>query len=469
MLRDTSTYLAVSHCAFAFVRVFALAGVVAHADSRVSHEFFAVCDAGSSGTRVYIFRRHLSGGVGLKIRDINRLRTVQVKTTKPGLSSYAHDPKAAVKSFLSLFQSVAGAIPENQRKATPVAIYGTAGMRALDAKQQGDLWSEVEAGLRESDEFPFSTERLELRTATGEDEGRWAMLSANYLASTVSDNLHHDEQSPPFVGVLDLGGASEQIAFPLPVASKSRDLEESTVFANSLQGFGMAKVLEHLHTRHGHEAAVCYMPGHAVEIEGISTKVTGAGDGPACRQLLKRIIHEKVFGCQSRSLLSLSRTGSGHCPGNLSSHPQMEVARRAHHSIEFYAINGYYHAVKHVHWWINGEEASRTASLDQSILYKVPVGTIREAADKFCASNWFDFRAALETSEQLDDHAQHRCFQVHYITVLLEEVHGFLESETITFTLAVNGEPLQWPLGAFLEALGRDRHEDQNAGLVSEL
>jgi len=51
----------------------------------------------------------------------------------------------------------------------------------------------------------------------------------------------------------------------------------------------------------------------------------------------------------------------------------------------------------------------------------------------------------------LFDNAPYRCFQANYILVLLEDMYGFrTDGRSITFLLDVDGEDLEWPLGALL-------------------
>ena len=58
---------------------------------------------------------------------------------------------------------------------------------------------------------PFSVQRPNLRTISGEDEGFYGALSANYLSGVIDAerDLTHDDGA--ILGALDLGGSSTQV------------------------------------------------------------------------------------------------------------------------------------------------------------------------------------------------------------------------------------------------------------------
>lgn len=56
---------------------------------------------------------------------------------KPGLSSYADDPKVGAESLIPLLQRAKEFIPEEAWSSTPIALKATAGLRLL-AKEKAD-------------------------------------------------------------------------------------------------------------------------------------------------------------------------------------------------------------------------------------------------------------------------------------------------------------------------------------------
>jgi len=134
-------------------------------------EYHAICDAGSTGTRLYVFALDLAAG---------KAESVFVKKTKPGLSSYAADPTKAVGPLLQLLKEGAEKIPADRRKKTPLLIFGTAGMRMLPLEKQDSIWSSV-LSLSKDATYPFDSANFQGRTVSGDEEGLWAVLTTNFL------------------------------------------------------------------------------------------------------------------------------------------------------------------------------------------------------------------------------------------------------------------------------------------------
>ena len=82
----------------------------AHNSSSLSAARYAiVLDAGSTGSRVHVFKFELAAGVGLK------LISDTFEQLKPGLSSFADDPQAAANSLKPLMQRAVETVPKDQQ------------------------------------------------------------------------------------------------------------------------------------------------------------------------------------------------------------------------------------------------------------------------------------------------------------------------------------------------------------------
>ncbi|XP_052723142.1 apyrase 2 isoform X2 [Vigna angularis] len=133
--------------------------------------FAVIFDAGSSGSRVHVFRFDQNLDLVPIGNDLELF--VQIK---PGLSAYAQNPQQAAESLITLLDKAESVVPQEFRPKTPVRVGATAGLRALE----GD-----------------ASDRI-LQAVT-----------INYLLG----NLGRDYSET--VGVVDLGGGSVQMAYAI--------------------------------------------------------------------------------------------------------------------------------------------------------------------------------------------------------------------------------------------------------------
>ena len=162
-----------------------------------------VCDAGSTGTRVYAFYipvRNLIHEDHPVVEPLGR--------TERGMSELAtlglfHNATLDVLPFL---QKGIRRLGPN----VPVYIFATGGVRSLDSRIKDELWTSLRNNLDEALVDTYYGE-LTLRVVEGADEAMYGLISSNYLVGGLS--LRNDAlplASP--VGVLDLGGSSLELA-----------------------------------------------------------------------------------------------------------------------------------------------------------------------------------------------------------------------------------------------------------------
>jgi Golgi nucleoside diphosphatase len=90
--------------------------------------YSVVIDAGSTGSRVHVFR----------FKQDRRTRSLRLLgelflPTHPGLSSFSGDPRAAALSLKPLMGAAVKAVPPDLRPATALTLRATAGLRLLPA------------------------------------------------------------------------------------------------------------------------------------------------------------------------------------------------------------------------------------------------------------------------------------------------------------------------------------------------
>ncbi|KAJ4807369.1 Ectonucleoside triphosphate diphosphohydrolase 5 [Rhynchospora pubera] len=147
-----------------------------------SETYVVIFDAGSSGTRVHLFRFDEN----IDLLQIDGQLEIYAKVS-PGLSTYAENPQEAASSIVPLLEKAVNAIPENLRSQTPVKL----GVRSLFSNSL--LLYEKEWVL----------------VLSGTQEGTYMWVAMNYLLG------HLGEEYSQTVGIIDLGGASVQMAYAI--------------------------------------------------------------------------------------------------------------------------------------------------------------------------------------------------------------------------------------------------------------
>ncbi|KAL7547024.1 hypothetical protein ACHAWF_010350, partial [Thalassiosira exigua] len=159
-----------------------------------------VIDAGSSGTRIYLYRWPKYNGDGGR---------ASIKVERRALFSDERNSGIAEDNGTDLLDellsSAQAALPPSvDLGEVPIFLGATAGMRLLDAASQAKVMGRIRSLLHGSG-FLFNDNWA--RMISGEEEGVYGWLVANYLKS----NGNFPEESATY-GALDLGGGSTQIS-----------------------------------------------------------------------------------------------------------------------------------------------------------------------------------------------------------------------------------------------------------------
>ncbi|KAF8483036.1 nucleoside phosphatase GDA1/CD39 [Gautieria morchelliformis] len=202
-------------------------------------------DAGSTGSRIHVYKFNNCGAAPQYEYEVFRKVT-------PGLSAFEGDAEGAARSLDELMEEAVGAVPEGARGCAPVAVRATAGLRVLGAEKSSEILRAVRARLETRYPFPVAKEDG-VTIMDGKDEGVYAWITANYLL----DTLRATTPGPgPSYAVLDLGGASTQIAFePAGAATDAGAHAHRVVFGgrthvlyqHSYLGYGLMHARKRVH------------------------------------------------------------------------------------------------------------------------------------------------------------------------------------------------------------------------------
>ncbi len=230
-----------------------------------------VVDAGSSGTRMHLFKYTTEEKIPL-------ISNVFSEAIEPGLSSY-ETPEEAAFSLKKLFDDVAQVVKQNNidPKRVAVILYGTGGMRLLSSAKQDAIYAEVKKYIENNYAFPIQ----DIQTITGEMEGVYDWLDINYLKNTF-------QKGEPTVGAIDMGGASTQIVFATHDHTQAGDEINLTingvvytVYSKSFIGLGQEKARQSMST---------YPLASACNISGYIPNVNSAFDFSTCNKIYTQIL-----------------------------------------------------------------------------------------------------------------------------------------------------------------------------------
>jgi apyrase len=184
----------------------------------VEHVYSIVLDAGSTGSRIHVFKFERRAGGGGKGGGGSggelKLLSDTFEQLKPGLSSYADAPDKAAASLKPLMDAAVAAAPPALHAATAVSLKATAGLRLLPGGKADAILEAVRAFLKT---YPFRFAGGDANEAVGvmdgAHEGAYAWLTLNYLLGRLNGGPDGT------VAAIDLGGGSVQEAFALTDAA----------------------------------------------------------------------------------------------------------------------------------------------------------------------------------------------------------------------------------------------------------
>jgi apyrase len=264
-------------------------------------------DAGSSGTRIYVYKwpcRTVQSPPKIVVTE-----AIPNLNIKPGISSYASNATAAGESIKPLIAYAKTAIPENQVSVTPIYLRATAGMRLLTDAQQGAIYESIRATLRASG-FRYDADDWS-KTISGQEEGAFLWLAANYLYNQLNANVAPEKTRI----VLDCGGASLQLAMVPPQAPPQNGLTikfaDPTIptynlYSYSWLGYGGDQARENVLKMTADPASPqyinspCFNPGFngKIAVYDPNVVVNGTGNPTACRELIRKYLNVTA-GCST--------------------------------------------------------------------------------------------------------------------------------------------------------------------------
>lgn len=380
-----------------------------------SFQYGVMFDAGSTGTRIHVFKFQIES------RGAPKLAHETFRAIKPGLSAYADEAEKCAAGILELLDVAKSSVPASMWNVTPVVLKATAGLRLLPGEKAKHLLDRVRALFLES---PFLSRDDSVSIMDGTDEGISAWITVNFLTG----DLHSADS--PTVGMLDLGGGSTQITFspqdektiqtsPIDYIRSFQMFNNThTVYTHSYLGLGLMSA--RLAVLGGVDASPlggstelvspCLAPEysgrweHADIVYTVKGQKAGEPIYEACLSKVEKVLYKKVLTASEAA------------------------------DMDFYAFSYYY-----------------DRAVDLGVIEEEKGGTIQvsdyiDAAKRVCSG--------LSVSPL---QSPFLCLDLVYISVLLQEL-GFPPHKQFKLARTINQVETSWALGAtfhYIESLKR--------------
>lgn len=199
-----------------------------------------VIDAGSTGSRIHVFKLDHDknkNDVKLDIKLVNEELFVKIK---PGLSSFSKSPDEATGTIKPLLDKALTVIPKKYHELTRFSLKATAGLRMISDKIANQILENIRGMLKK---YPFANTENDVSILDGKYEGIYSWVTLNYALN----NFEYSKEAE--VVSLDLGGGSTQVTF-LPSSQNTIknndyivdfkiDTVNYKIYAKSFLGFGL--------------------------------------------------------------------------------------------------------------------------------------------------------------------------------------------------------------------------------------
>ncbi|RUR08499.1 multidrug DMT transporter permease [Legionella sp. km772] len=256
----------------------------------------AIVDAGSTGSRLHIYAYDL---------DVTKtpihIKELWNKKITPGFARIEANTNT-IDSYLTIL------LADSPIKKIPIYFYATAGMRLLPQMKQKKYYDELSSWFKKHSEWQL----VEAKTITGNEEGLYDWLSVNYHLGNFESPTNKS------IGVMDMGGASVQIVFPIAETPTINDKSQIQVnlygrhynlYVHSFLGLGQTEMSHQFLN-----SASCFVNNYP-----LPDGAEGQGNALSCEQEVSSLMNQ-VHGVNQliQPLLAANPVDSWYSIGGIS-------------------------------------------------------------------------------------------------------------------------------------------------------
>ena len=171
----------------------------------------AIIDAGSTGSRLTIFRWRAAGEGVPRVRPVISIEDEAIAESKCPLTDFLRDAAKTCGCLRALVtrarDTAASSRGGPELSAIPLWVKATAGVRRQSEADQGKILDAAATCLASSPGYDWSGAEV----ISGAREGVYAWLAVNHLARRLGEERAEDTH-----GIVEVGGQSAQIAYRVP-------------------------------------------------------------------------------------------------------------------------------------------------------------------------------------------------------------------------------------------------------------
>ncbi|XP_048734451.1 uncharacterized protein LOC125650318 [Ostrea edulis] len=395
-------------------------------------EYSVMLDAGSSSTKLRVYswpeRRSTSSTFFITEKHYKRI--------KPALSSF-QDSLESLPDYIRNLTSIAESqVPFHCHNKTHIYLLATAGLRFLKEEKARNLMDTVRNVLSDKRNHNFIYSERSVRILSGEEEGVFAWITANYHIGFFSSN----QSLSKAVGVLEMGGGSTQITFSPdgPLLAHMFTLRIAgrifNLYSHSYLNFGqdyMDKRIKDFLIERNPLVTVISNPcalkndNYTYDSEDKTVIFLGSSSPSECLNIISIFLQKSHSTCYPK-------------PCAIGSIYQPSIG-----SDIFYATVGFA---------FTAADLNATDSLG-----RLDINKLNKTAHIYC-SKTIEYATSVYKVPQ--EYGSITCMTALYITELLTFSYGFpVNTNRIYSSRKINGKSLGWPFGAVLyeaELMSRD-------------
>lgn len=367
-----------------------------------------VFDAGSSGSRVYLYDVTTDAQGKVAVKTLGYYKGASPYSYPVTDAKFAADPVGYFNHFLEKIEAAAPQTPDAQAK-TPIYVYATAGVRMSEAPAPQDIIDDMRHGIRaaaadKGRTYPaIPNESVDTLTVADEAFNVW--INDQYVSGKF-DQAQLDPAN--MYAAIEMGGASTEVAVLTTQSSEFNKTfthlgQPYQVYSMGYDGSGQDKARDAMFKAYSDNPAA-------------STAFAGCFPVGAPYPTTNPVL-----------------TGTGNfadCVAFIEAHPVNNYDGQTPKAQQYLLTSGFYFTFKAL------------GIANEAVLQKTTNTALAKAGTAFCAKNWADLQAAYPGDTYLITYCFNSAFQ-HYF---LNEVNVAPDAALLSVD-KYNGKPMTWTLG----------------------